>query len=106
MTVTVTLSSFRDYRAAIAEGLRIAMFFGHTFPNEITEQVNLFKSEEIPWERQDKCSECGGTEFSGPSLVCDNCYISETHFHCLLSPILCAPVGLWICKPCCEVSYY
>lgn len=57
----------------------------------------------MKWERDDICSVCCGTEFSGPSLLCEKCNIVETHFQCLRNPIFYVPRGKYYCDGCCKV---
>src|SRR4051794_453721 len=62
--------------------------------------------KDIPWEREDVCTICRGTELSGKSLLCDNCDDKETHYHCLRYPIVKEPRGKWFCDICCDVLGY
>jgi hypothetical protein len=57
----------------------------------------------LKWERDDVCSVCCGTEFSGPSLLCEKCNIVETHFQCLKNPIFYVPKGKYYCDGCCKI---
>lgn len=87
-----------SYRTALIEAVRIAVRDGVQFEEETFKMISTFK--DLVWDRDDICIKCGGTEFSGDSLVCDHCNVSETHFHCLHTPIIYAPAGSWYCDLC------
>eukprot|EP01035_Chromulina_nebulosa_P019360 gene19360-25226_t len=94
-----------DYRSAVIEAVRIAVNFGKTFSNETMKLVRDYPFE-YTFDRTDVCTECGGTELSGPSLLCDFCDTNETHFHCLVHPVVTPPSGKWLCSTCCEYNGY
>lgn len=66
--------------------------------------VNEWQSD--TFDRDDVCSVCKGSEYSGPSLLCDHCSNRETHLHCLPVPIVIVPDDRpWCCEQCCKVDF-
>lgn len=118
----------KDYQAAVIEAFRLARGKGATFPQSVLDTIS--KTTEVPfeeslryfnftafcrlidlqqdviWQRSDVCTKCKGTEYSGPSLICDKCNMAETHFHCLVRPVLHPPLGAWYCDKCCKVMHF
>lgn len=105
----VEKSLFNDphYLEGVVEGCRVSRCEGLDIPEHIFDTLrDAARStwqnfKDIDWDREDVCTVCHGSEWSGESLVCDECNLRETHFHCLETPILQAPEDDWFC-PLCE----
>lgn len=104
------LHSDQNYLEAVVEGCRIARHEGVVVPDTLlaalrdAARVTWQDFDEIDWSREDVCTVCRGTEWSGESLLCDGCNFSETHLHCLEEPLLNPPLEDWFCSPCAKIA--
>eukprot|EP00603_Paraphysomonas_imperforata_P004468 CAMPEP_0114418906 /NCGR_PEP_ID=MMETSP0103-20121206/3746_1 /TAXON_ID=37642 ORGANISM="Paraphysomonas imperforata, Strain PA2" /NCGR_SAMPLE_ID=MMETSP0103 /ASSEMBLY_ACC=CAM_ASM_000201 /LENGTH=769 /DNA_ID=CAMNT_0001587295 /DNA_START=172 /DNA_END=2481 /DNA_ORIENTATION=- len=103
------LNNDKNYLEAVVEGCRVARHEGVIVPSILlaalrdAARATWQDFDEIDWNREDVCTVCRGTEWSGESLLCDECNFSETHLHCLEEPLLHPPLEDWFCSPCAKI---